>query len=547
MNKYYYFKSLYKGELLKRIQYLIRKKRGYYKKKKYPVFNGTLVSLNLIDKDLLKGLNPNLFIKKDLIYDVLNNPIKVDELDFKDNNKNIWIYEDITRFHDVKNEWELNRLQFLLPLASLAYINNDSIYSNLVLDTINKWQISNNYNKGVNWNSNLEVAIRSISIYLCFELLNGKADYDFSKILYEHGTHLYDEVNYSKSCIPNNHVFGEATALVLLGRALNINKWVNRGINLINKFNYLLSDEGVSIEGSFSYQFFLTQMFVLLSTLNVLSFNQEKKITSSLTFLKTVTKPNGELVNFGDNDEGYYFNFFWNKEKNLSIKYLNLVNNKIDFNSIEKLIEFNIDDYKVLNNEKIFLLFNSQKEINHSHSDNLSIELSLDGKDILTDSGTESYNKSKETRRYFRSSLAHNTISFNNKDHNMQIGSFRWYKFSKASFNEGLSGTLIDKDKNQLKRTLSLEPTFKIIDEIKSKSCYVLRFHFAEALEVEKVNDYTYKLDNEYLFRISGSNLELTLKFSFISNKYNDVNCRYCLEISSQSNNKIETEITKIN
>ena len=62
----------------------------------------------------------------------------------------------------------------------------------------------------------------------------------------------------------------------------------------------------------------------------------------------------------------------------------------------------------------------------HSHSDITNIILSINGKDILIDSGTFSYNKSTTQRLLFRSSKSHNILSINSKNQANNVALFAW-------------------------------------------------------------------------------------------------------------------------
>src|SRR5690554_905151 len=181
-------KALYPGELLMLIRYFFRKRFGFYKYKKAPTKLKKLTNLNLVNLNFDKSVNINYH------YDFLNNLIDIRKLSFNNNNKNLWIYEDIKAYKDVKNIWEINRLQFLVPLA----LNKNY---KLIDDILFSWEENNKYNYGINYYSNLEVAIRALSIYLTFELTVGKIAFDASNLLYNHSNKIFDEIDYSAKCM----------------------------------------------------------------------------------------------------------------------------------------------------------------------------------------------------------------------------------------------------------------------------------------------------------------------------------------------------------
>ena len=62
----------------------------------------------------------------------------------------------------------------------------------------------------------------------------------------------------------------------------------------------------------------------------------------------------------------------------------------------------------------------------HGHADALSFELTIGGRPVLIDPGTYVYQGDPEWRRYFRSTLAHNTLEIENADQAEQAGPFLW-------------------------------------------------------------------------------------------------------------------------
>ncbi|HEY4163403.1 MAG TPA: alginate lyase family protein [Dongiaceae bacterium] len=62
----------------------------------------------------------------------------------------------------------------------------------------------------------------------------------------------------------------------------------------------------------------------------------------------------------------------------------------------------------------------------HGHADALSFELSIGGHPILIDPGTYCYQSDPSWRRYFRSTIAHNTLELGGVDQAIQAGLFLW-------------------------------------------------------------------------------------------------------------------------
>jgi uncharacterized heparinase superfamily protein len=62
----------------------------------------------------------------------------------------------------------------------------------------------------------------------------------------------------------------------------------------------------------------------------------------------------------------------------------------------------------------------------HGHADALSIELRIDGRELLVDTGTFTYGGSSDWRAYFRSTRAHNTLRIDDADQSRQLTAFQW-------------------------------------------------------------------------------------------------------------------------
>ncbi|MET9497913.1 alginate lyase family protein [Streptomyces sp. NPDC006552] len=62
----------------------------------------------------------------------------------------------------------------------------------------------------------------------------------------------------------------------------------------------------------------------------------------------------------------------------------------------------------------------------HAHADALSLEVRHDGVDLLADPGTFCYHGQPEWRRYFRSTLGHNTLELDGRDQSVAGGPFLW-------------------------------------------------------------------------------------------------------------------------
>jgi Heparinase II/III-like protein len=64
----------------------------------------------------------------------------------------------------------------------------------------------------------------------------------------------------------------------------------------------------------------------------------------------------------------------------------------------------------------------------HAHADALSVEVRHDGTDILADPGTYCYSSDPPFRRYFRSTIGHNTLEVLGRDQSVSGGPTMWIR-----------------------------------------------------------------------------------------------------------------------
>ncbi|CAM5456719.1 hypothetical protein SANTM175S_04109 [Streptomyces antimycoticus] len=68
----------------------------------------------------------------------------------------------------------------------------------------------------------------------------------------------------------------------------------------------------------------------------------------------------------------------------------------------------------------------------HAHADALSVEVRHDGVDVLADPGTFCYHGQPGRRRYFRSTLGHNTLQVDGGDQSVSGGPFLWTRHARS-------------------------------------------------------------------------------------------------------------------
>jgi len=580
-------KALYKGELKERLKRLLGKKLGFIKKR-FEIADGLNFEFNcsFIDSKrtiFLEEFENNKNIEQVILMNKLINIYNFENYYEKKFFNIPWYKIKISEYKkDVRLFWEINRLQFL-PLFTLNLIINNK--DEKLIEFLKNWEKYNPYNYGLNWVSNLEIAIRSISIllaYIIYLLKNNRNAY-IEELLFKHAFHIYKDIKYTEKCIPNNHLIGEAVALYIFGNIFSSKyskKWVSKSKNILKKYIEHIKTDGTYEEASLSYHRFVIQMFLLYYYFSKIFKDDflwnkiEDRLEKSYIFFKKIEKPNGTYPQFGDWDDGVYFklnnerieNFgyfvntlgyicSYNNRKNLEIMILEMLfeNIKIKNNektklNLEKAFDiFDQGKYGVCKDKNKYVFINNQNQVFHSHSDGLSIELSLNSKDLLVDSGTYSYNLDRNLREYFRSTRAHNTV-YLGFDQSTQVGSFRWIDQPKTILrktDKGFSGEILYRNGSRHFREVVIEDEKIVIKDVvsnKKRKFIEINYHFHPDRNIKIVDDSTIIVDDQFVLKIkSNKKYHLKITESLYSKSYLKLTKRQNLKIIFNEN-KIKCE-----
>jgi uncharacterized heparinase superfamily protein len=145
----------------------------------------------------------------------------------------------------------------------------------------------------------------------------------------------------------------------------------------------------------------------------------------------------------------------------------------------------------------------------HGHADALSVVVHIDGYPFLVDPGTYAYHTHAEWRKYFVSTLAHNTVTINNSDQALLSGPTLWRNHYKSSTLktraseefDAVTATHNGYKKDKVNHTRSVEfnkekDYIKISDAIDSRDgCSIkIPFHLHPEVFVMKTSHNTYVL-----------------------------------------------------
>jgi len=228
---------------------------------------------------------------------------------------------------DVKNCWELGRLQHLpqLALAAQDAENKAEIiiqeFKNQTLD----FMAHNPIGMGCQWMCAMDVGIRVSNLLVAYDIFQqvddeGVLDKTFNSFfvnsIYQHGLFIYNHLEHKEGAAGNHYLFNLVGLLFVSAYILEnkeVQQWGEFASHEIQKeFNKQFFNDGGNFEGSTTYhclsaEAMLYATAILLSNGVQLSKEYSNQLYKTGKFIKDVLKPNGEFPQFGDNDSGRLF------------------------------------------------------------------------------------------------------------------------------------------------------------------------------------------------------------------------------------------------
>ena len=375
-------------------------------------------------------------------------------------------YLDLATAGDHKFIWEINRHQHLVLVAQAAVLTGNDSYSEYVFGQLEHWWSENPFQRGINWTSALEVAFRAMSWIWIFHFVGARMSEEFRRRflaeLYRHGLHL--EYNLSIYFSPNTHLLGEAIALHAIGRLLpklpRAKRWRSLGRQIVREhMQECVRNDGSYFEQSTYYHLYALDMFAFHAVLEETSDEYREKLALMAEFLAAIVSEGGSLPYLGDDDGGRFFHPYGPRPRfaraTLAVSSLLGKASYFDYNPedlaeialwwigpercaelasepLEKVPRvFQDIGIVVMRSGPVVALFDAGPfgpgGAGHSHSDTLSLVVTVGKREVLIDSGTFSY-MDPGWRPRFRGSAAHNSIRIDGHDQGVAAGPFRWAK-----------------------------------------------------------------------------------------------------------------------
>jgi hypothetical protein len=393
---------------------------------------------------------------------------------------------------NVKQVWEVNRLQHLTLLAAAWYVTGSDAYASLVDAQLRSWWSQNPFLSGVNWTSGIELGVRLLNFAWIRRLLDswpGVHDLFEDNELFLRQLRWHQEylaAFESRGSSANNHVIAEAAGLLVASCAfpwfLESERWRESSLLLLS--SSLRSNtfpSGINRELASDYHGFVFELGVFAAIeASVAGFPVRDEtwqlLCSMADCMAALADLTGRPPRQGDSDEGRVV-VLDPPEHNRWPALLSVADalfGSLDWwprgtpdlggilagvlagasapgdpTSGDRLVRpaarpsrFADAGITVLRTEP-----GAEPEIwcrcdggphgflsiaAHAHADALSVEVRHGGVDILADPGTYCYHGEPEWRSYFRSTVAHNTVEVGGVNQSADGGAFMWLRHART-------------------------------------------------------------------------------------------------------------------
>ncbi|MCB1498901.1 MAG: alginate lyase family protein [Bauldia sp.] len=374
---------------------------------------------------------------------------------------------------DVKLVWELNRLQFLQPIAVHAARSGDGASAaRYVMSVVRSWMSANPPFRGVNWNSGIELALRIVTVSIVVTALGRDAFSAEDRALLRTFVNAHAfwldrfESAYSSA---NNHLVLESLGLFIAGllcsdlpRAAD---WEAKGrATLEREIANQILDDGVGAEQSPTYTGFTVEAYLFAALVaraggRPLVATVDERLDLAGSWLRWMMDEGGNVPEIGDNDAGRVVALQQEPERDYVASVLGATAAMFDDSAIAPprspphlrdllfgaapppstgptgLRVFPEGGYSVWRgsflNTRVLLVYDHGplghlSIAAHGHADTLSVWLHLDDCPVLIDTGTYLYFGDRLRREYARSTIAHNTLTVMNRSSSETAGPFNW-------------------------------------------------------------------------------------------------------------------------
>jgi hypothetical protein len=386
---------------------------------------------------------------------------------------------------NVKQVWELSRLQHLTLLATAWFLTHDQAYARRVADHLRSWWRENPFLSGIHWTSGIEIGIRLISLAWIRRLLDewagvaGLFECDELAVQQIRWHQQYLAAFRSRGSSANNHVIAEAAGQLVASCAFpwfrESGRWRRDSARLLER--ELVRNtfpSGIGRELASDYHCFVAELGLLAAVEaeasgHPLSAHIWQRLCAMADSAAALVDERLRPPRQGDSDEGRAL-LLDAPAPNRWPSLLALgeaLCGRLDWwppiaadagsSIIGALICTTRDiagrparrPWRFADAGTTLLRTPARQAPEiwcrcdggphgylsiaaHAHADALSVEVRYGGVDVLADPGTYCYHGEPAWRSYFRSTIAHNTVELDRLSQSSDGGPFLWLRQARA-------------------------------------------------------------------------------------------------------------------
>ena len=396
---------------------------------------------------------------------------------------------------NIKQVWEVNRLQHLTLLAAAWYFTHDDVYAQRVSSQLRSWWHDNPFLSGVNWTSGIELGVRLINFAWIRRLLD---DWPGAPELFERNDLAVRQIRWhqeylaafeSRGSSANNHVIAEAAGQLAASCAFpwypESPRWRDQSARLLERSlrsNTFAS--GINRELASDYHGFVFELGIFAAVEASaagcpVSEDTQRLLCAMADCMAALVDSRCQPPRQGDSDEGRVVLLdasahnrwptllaisdalfgrldWWPRVPQDAASVLTAAlsgeRRGIDGRPRQRPSRFTDAGITILRSDQAnagsadiwcrcdggphgFLSIAA-----HAHADALSVEVRYGGVEILADPGTYCYHGEPEWRSYFRSTIAHNTVEIGGQSQSTDGGPFLWLRQARTSELEAHDG-----------------------------------------------------------------------------------------------------------
>lgn len=371
---------------------------------------------------------------------------------------------------DIKFTWEKSRFSWLCTVCRYDY-HFDEDHSEFVLCQILNWIEKNPLNCGPNYKCSQETSLRINNWLFALRFYrNSKAltEERWNKIItsiFWQIHHVYQNINYSRIAVRNNHAITETLTLYMMGLLFpempGSSKWKHDGKRWFEQeIAYQFEPDGTYLQQSMNYQRVVTQLLtygIALSDKNGDRFNEVvyQRAYANVNFLYQMQdEKTGKLPNYGSNDGALFFPLstadYRDYRPQLDALHSLLTGKPLyeefledaqwlghtvpsfrkSFPKIEKqygIVKFEKSGFYLIREPETMSFIRCGLFKKGGCVDSLHLDVWHKGENVLMDCGTYQYNTDMEDKKYFTGTESHNTIMLDDKDQMLKGPRFMWF------------------------------------------------------------------------------------------------------------------------